>query len=135
MITINELHIHVHQKVDVEKVLNALGGLASGQAAMLVRLKGIEMANAEQTALLNEIDAFTNQLAETLNSQGEQLTEIGSDLDELIAATNDPALTAKLTELRDRVSGTVTTAQTTSATLTQLAAKHDAPIPPPPVEG
>ena len=123
------------------QLLDGVGSLQTGLSLarfeidkLLAQGRQILMSNAELHTVLDEINAFTNTLAEQQAAQGAKLTEIGTDLDDLIAQTNDPTVKARLEAHRDAVSAAAALATSTSDSLTQLAAKHDAPVPPPPVE-
>jgi hypothetical protein len=138
MFKIDDVHIHVHvHTVDTDRILAAIGELATTHAELLAQGAQILMANEETRRILEEIDAFTNQLAATQAAQGVKLTEVGNDIDALIAATTDEELKNRLTAHRDAIQAAAGVAQQQSDILTQIAAKHDAPIPPvePPIEG
>lgn len=144
MIRIDTLHVHV--QVDTDRILGVLGEIAARQEFLISRMEDSLMASAEMIAVLDQINELTNQLAAAQSrmataqsAQAAKLTEVSADIDDLLANQSvDPTVKTRLEATRDALQAAAgiakdaaDTAEQTSATLTQIAAKHDAPIPAP----
>jgi hypothetical protein len=133
--------VHVHQAPN-DAVLKAVRELAAGQARLeagqahlLAQGARNLMVNEANHALLDQINDYTNVMAEEAVQQTAVITEIGTDLDALIAASTDTVLTERLTSLRDRAQEAALASTAQKNKLLALASKYDAPIPDvPPVE-
>lgn len=118
---------YIHQ--DSESAILADLQLLKTQIAELgARLMG---SLDEQHALLDQINAYTNRLAEAEDKQTATIEEIGKDLDDLIAQTTDTTVKARLESLKARAQAAAEHSEAQSETLKALAAKHDTPLPEP----
>lgn len=123
-----EVHFYFHQVGDesllavIDKKLDRV--IEQGEQQM--------KANEEINATLDELKTYTDRLAETSQAQAEKVTEIGEDLDKLLAEqTLDEATRARLTAHREALATIAASEEAQAATLTAIAAKREDPLPPP----
>lgn len=144
--------IHIHVKADVtinvqdpaatQAVVLKLTRIESKVDKVIRQGEQIMSANAEIAAFLDELNGYTNQLAEAQTVQTEKTAEIAADIADLLAnADLSPEVRSRLQAASQTLQANVAFGQAQAATLTQLAAQHEVPLPPPveppapPVEG
>lgn len=89
------------------------------------------MSNAEINRFLDELNEHTNALAAAATVQAEKIGEISADIDDLIANGGglDDATRARLEAMKTTLAGIAEAENAQAAHLTEIATKHDAPLP------
>lgn len=103
----------------------------------LLQQGGQLMATVQQLrSELEGINTATNQLAEVQTAQAATITEIGSDIADLLARVPDlpEDVLTQANALREKLAAAAATASEQAATLTSIASQHTPATQPPPVE-
>lgn len=126
------IQVHVHaQDARITDLLRVQSEHGAKLETLLAVGESLMGKIDEQNALLDQINNYTNQLAEQQQAESEKLTEIGNDLDELVSQVSDTSVSTRLSELKDQVANAAAAGAARAETLTNLAAKYDQPLPPP----
>lgn len=128
-VTIPRIDVHVHH---VDPALSErLDVLAAGIAALQQQGVSLMAGQAESNALLDQINDYTNRLADAQAQQTTVIQEISTDIDQLIADTTDTSVRDRLTQLKTKTAAIADASEAQTQTLKNIAAKHDEPLPPP----
>ena len=123
--------VYLASQPDVAEIKQSLRAILEKLSALQRQGEQLMAQNAANKALLDEINVYTNQMADRQAANTAKLEEIASDLDALIEASTDTATTEQLQAIRDKAALVAAEGDAQGATLQALAAKYDQPLPPP----
>lgn len=126
-ITVNIPRVDIHVTQD-PAIASRLDGLAASIAELKQQGAQLIMANAEHTALFDEINAALGEIVASEEAQDLALAEIATDLDALIAESTSPEMTTRLEELRAKTQAVASASEAQTANVRALAAKNDQPV-------
>lgn len=123
--------ITINVKADV-RIEDAQSGEVLRQVhAIAQQLENLMNLNEENKALLDQINVYTNQMATSAAADSAKITEIGGDIDDLLANLTDTTVRDRLAAHVASLAAIAANEQARTETLTNIAAKHDKPLPPP----